>query len=176
MPAVDYVVKGLGADRPHNHVHVVSHFDLISNLACASVLCVCAYVTIADGQWWCMQVCLSHARAANTPRVCRWRHTPFSQACSRVPGVEQRVGWWPHNDVLYGYQRRYPFKPLLHPRQPLRHLGLVECRASSHSFCVHPFVFGLTTVLCSLPDRECGRLPQFPGRQRSERTRALSRR
>lgn len=64
--------------------------------------CVCACVPIADGRWWCTQVCLSHALAANTPGVCRWRHTLFSMACGRVPGVEQGVGCWPHNDVLYG--------------------------------------------------------------------------
>lgn len=138
--------------------------DFIVNLPLVSVCthyCQCGYT------WAC--VCVT-CQGRLHPGLCRWRYTAVSMSRSWMPGLRRGRVMTTQWCALWVITLIVP--PSSEPSGQ-RHLGSLNVKYH-HILAVSVLCVWLSVV--SSPDRECGRLPQFPGCQRSERTRALSRR
>lgn len=149
-------------------------FDLISNSARTCVfVCMCPSLTDSDD----ICKCVCHMPGQPTPPGCVGGDTLHSVwHAAGCPGLSRGSGGDCTMMCFMGINVDTPSNLYSTP-QPLGHLALLNVeRRHIPSACVPLSLVWLSAVLCSPLDRECGRLPQFPGRQRSERTRALSRR
>lgn len=132
-------------------MYVVSHFDLISNSARVCVR-VCPSLTDGDD----VRKCVCHMPWQPTPPGCVGGDTLYSvwhaagcPGLSRGSGADHTMMCFMGNNV-----DTPPPRPIVpEPPSALETFGLVECRASPHSRCECPFVFGLTPGCPLLPAR-----------------------
>lgn len=109
----------------------------------------CSSLTDSDDVWNC--VC--HMLGQPTPPECVGGDTLHSEwHAAGCPGLSRGSGGDHTMMCFMGINVDTHSSPYSTPATP-ETFGLVECRASSHFFCVHPFVFGLTVGPPLLPAR-----------------------
>lgn len=143
-----------GGQAAH-HVHVVSHFYLIPNLTRMCV-CVRARTHVCVHRWrTAMMYAIVFVTCSGepTPPGCVGGDTLHSEwHAAGCPGLSRGSGGDRTMMCFMGINVDTHSSPYSTPATP-ETFGLVECRASSHFFCVHPFVFGLTVGPLLLPAR-----------------------